>query len=155
MIPPIDREEEMVLGHIELAESGLSSRLPNDHEKLEAALDFESTGRRQTAAKALGLMARGSHVSGFVLRPDDGLSDVAIVANGVVRFLPPAEMEWLMHGPRVSIMVGDEERLTRLEKVAEAARAVVERWDLPSWKDSEPTAAVIYRLRDALDMEVK
>jgi hypothetical protein len=85
---------KMVLGHVEMSEPG---RLPNDHERLEAALDFESTARRQTVAKALHLMVRGSHVSGFVLRPDDGLSDVAIVCNGAARWLSPAEFQWLMH----------------------------------------------------------
>jgi hypothetical protein len=153
MIPMIDRENEMVLGHVEMTDFGLSSHLPNDQEKLDAALDFESTGRRQTAAKALLLMARGSHVSGFVLRSDDGLSDAAIVCNGATRFLSPQEMEWLMHGPRVSIMVGDEERLARLEKIAEAALAVVERWDLPVWKDAAPTGDAINRLRNALGVE--
>lgn len=64
---------------------------------LESVIDFESTGRNRTAARALHLMARGAHVSGFVLRPDDGLSDVAIVSNGVTRFLSPGEMQWLMH----------------------------------------------------------
>ena len=32
----------------------------------------------------------------------------------------------------------------------EAAKAVVARWDMPSWKDTEPTAVVIYKLRDAI-----
>lgn len=36
------------------------------------------------------------------------------------------------------------------EALIEAAKAVVERWDQPSWKDAEPTAAVIYRLRNAV-----
>jgi hypothetical protein len=98
-------------------------------------------------------MARGAHVSGFVLRPDDGLSEVASVSNGATRFLSPQEMEWLMHGPRVSILVGDEERIARLEKIAEAARAVVERWDLPVWKDAAPTGDIINRLRNALGVE--
>ena len=61
------------------------------------ALDFSSTGRDETAAKAAVLTERGSHVSGFVLRPDDGISDVAIVCNGCTRRLSPAEMQWLMH----------------------------------------------------------
>lgn len=37
-----------------------------------------------------------------------------------------------------------------LARIIEAATAVVDRWEQPSWKDTEPTAAVIYRLRDAL-----
>ncbi len=31
-----------------------------------------------------------------------------------------------------------------------AAQAVVDRWETPLWKDAEPTAEVIYRLRDIL-----
>ena len=155
MIPVIDSEEKVLLGHVEASDSGLSSRLPNGHERLDAALDFESTGRQQTAAKALLLMARGAHVSGFVLRSDDGLSDVALVANGATRFLPPGEMEWLMHGPRVSILLGDEDRIARLERIERAALAVVERWELPVWKDAEPTGVVINRLRNALEVETQ
>jgi len=36
------------------------------------------------------------------------------------------------------------------QKLRSAAQAVVERWETPLWKDAEPTALVIYRLRDAL-----
>ena len=35
-------------------------------------------------------------------------------------------------------------------KLSEAAQAVVDRWETPLWKDAEPTAAVIYKLRDLL-----
>jgi hypothetical protein len=35
-------------------------------------------------------------------------------------------------------------------RLRDAARAVVDRWETPLWKDAEPTASVIYRLRDAL-----
>ena len=35
----------------------------------------------------------------------------------------------------------------RLRELLEAAKAVVTRWDTPNWKDAEPTAAVIGRLR--------
>jgi len=37
-----------------------------------------------------------------------------------------------------------------LQKLRLAAQAVVDRWETPLWKDAEPTASVIYRLRDAL-----
>lgn len=36
------------------------------------------------------------------------------------------------------------------ERIGAAAQEVVDRWDTPSWKDAQPTAEVIYRLRDAL-----
>lgn len=35
-------------------------------------------------------------------------------------------------------------------RLLEAARAVIERWEQPSWKDVEPTGAVIYRLRNVI-----
>ena len=35
-------------------------------------------------------------------------------------------------------------------RLREAAQAVVDRWETPLWKDAEPTAAVIYRLRSIL-----
>jgi hypothetical protein len=36
------------------------------------------------------------------------------------------------------------------QKLRSAAQEVVDRWETPFWKDAEPTASVIYRLRDAL-----
>lgn len=42
-----------------------------------------------------------------------------------------------------------------MANITSAAQAVVDRWELPSWKDAEPTAAVIYRLRDALQEDSK
>ena len=36
------------------------------------------------------------------------------------------------------------------DELLEAAKAVVTRWDTPNWKDAEPTAAVIGRLRAIL-----
>ena len=44
----------------------------------------------------------------------------------------------------------DEARHER-DKLLEAAKAVVARWEMPSWKDTEPTAVVIYRLRDVVE----
>lgn len=38
----------------------------------------------------------------------------------------------------------------RLREALDAAKAVVVRWDTPNWKDAEPTAAVIGRLRDVI-----
>lgn len=38
-----------------------------------------------------------------------------------------------------------------LQELVEAARAVVRRWDEPSWKDVPATAGYIHRLRNALD----
>jgi len=37
-----------------------------------------------------------------------------------------------------------------IARLREAANAVVERWETPLWKDVEPTAHVIYALRDEL-----
>ena len=43
----------------------------------------------------------------------------------------------------------------KLAKITKAAEAVVDRWEQPVWKDTEPTATVIYRLRDALGREAE
>jgi len=43
-----------------------------------------------------------------------------------------------------------EETKRENERLRDAAQAVIERWESPAWKDSEPTAEVIYRLRDTL-----
>lgn len=46
------------------------------------------------------------------------------------------------------------EAVNRLEaenaRLREALEAIIARWDTPSWKDAEPTAAVIARGREAL-----
>jgi hypothetical protein len=114
---------------------------------LDAALDFESTGRRVTAQKALHLMVRGSHVSGFVLRPDDGLSDVAIVCNGAVRWLTPAEFQWLMHESRSPITIDAETEKLRAEnaKLREAAQEVVWSWHEATGHEDLPQCLMVSR----------
>jgi hypothetical protein len=42
--------------------------------------------------------------------------------------------------------------LGKLDRIERAANNVILQWDLPSWKLTEPTAGVIYRLRNALGM---
>jgi hypothetical protein len=87
----MDTDGEEVIEHRD-------AQMPGDlQDVMLEVLDFSSTGREETAAKAAVLAERGSHVSGFVLRPDDGISDVAIVCNGCTRRLSVAEMQWLMH----------------------------------------------------------
>lgn len=48
-----------------------------------------------------------------------------------------------------------DEAQEALARITEAAQAVVDRWEQPAWKDAEPTAVVIYRLRDALGREAE
>jgi hypothetical protein len=48
-----------------------------------------------------------------------------------------------------------DEAREALACITEAAQAVVDRWEQPPWKDTEPTRAVIYRLRDALGREAE
>lgn len=48
-----------------------------------------------------------------------------------------------------------DEAREKLAKITKAAEAVIDRWEQPAWKDTEPTAAVIYRLRDALGREAE
>lgn len=48
-----------------------------------------------------------------------------------------------------------DEAREKLAKITKAAEAVIDRWEQPAWKDTEPTGAVIYRLRDALGREAK
>ncbi len=48
-----------------------------------------------------------------------------------------------------------DEARQKLAKITKAAEVVIDRWEQPAWKDTEPTAAVIYRLRDALGREAK
>lgn len=42
------------------------------------------------------------------------------------------------------------EREKHQELIA-AAEAVIDRWNTPLWKDVEPTAEVIYRMRDVIE----
>lgn len=48
-----------------------------------------------------------------------------------------------------------DDALDKLAKITKAAEAVIDRWEQPAWKDTEPTGAVIYRLRDALGREAE
>ena len=52
-------------------------------------------------------------------------------------------------------MLQRDEARERLAKITIAAEAVIDRWEQPAWKDTEPTGTVIYRLRDALGREAK
>ena len=69
-----------------------------------------------------------------------------------------AKLDWAklehIHGPHPARVERDEAR-EALAHITEAAQAVVDRWEQPAWKDTEPTAAVIYRLRDALGREAE
>ena len=89
---PVLDSGEMVRGYYESSDSQASQI-----ERLQSALDYESTGRHLTVLKTMSAIARGLHVAGFVLRPDDGISEVSIVANGNAREISPAEFQWLMH----------------------------------------------------------
>lgn len=125
----VDRDGELVLGH-------------SEEQKLDSVLDFESTGRRETSAKALHLLARGSHVSGFILRPDDGLSDVAVVCNGATRFLSAAEFQWLMHESKTPITACPSDEL---ERVKDAAREVVWSWHEATGHSELPQLPMVSR----------
>jgi hypothetical protein len=46
-----------------------------------------------------------------------------------------------------------DEARKKLRLLEQTALAVVQRWEQPSWKDVEPTAAVINKLRNALEVE--
>ena len=48
-----------------------------------------------------------------------------------------------------------DEAREKLAKITRAAEVVIDRWEQPAWKDTEPTATVIYRLRDALGREAE
>ena len=39
----------------------------------------------------------------------------------------------------------------KYQELIAAAEAVVDRWETPLWKDVEPTAEVIYRMRDVIE----
>ena len=55
----------------------------------------------------------------------------------------------LLVGRRLSFEQTDDLRV-RLATITAAALAVVQHWETPLWKDAEPTAAVIARLRWAI-----
>lgn len=39
----------------------------------------------------------------------------------------------------------------KYQELIAAAEAVIARWETPSWKEAEPTAEAIYKLRDAVE----
>lgn len=54
--------------------------------------------------------------------------------------------------PRIAVVKreADAVAISALPELLAAAQAVVDRWDTPQWKDAEPTAEFIGRLRAAL-----
>ena len=42
-----------------------------------------------------------------------------------------------------------------MNELIDAAKAVIQRWETPLWKDAPPTAEYIYRLRDAVERAEK
>ena len=55
----------------------------------------------------------------------------------------------------LGVCIERDEAREALTRITEAAQAVVDRWEQPAWKDTEPTATVIYRLRDALGRDAE
>ena len=55
----------------------------------------------------------------------------------------------------LGVCIQRDEAREALTRITEAAQAVVDRWEQPAWKDAEPTAVVIYRLRDALGRDAE
>jgi len=62
-----------------------------------------------------------------------------------------ANMAWPHTAPHRAVQL--VEVGTSARGLIDAAQAVIDRWDTPLWKDVEPTAAVIGRLRAAVASE--
>jgi hypothetical protein len=71
---------------------------------------------------------------------------VAIVCNGAVRWLTPAEFQWLMHESRSPITMDETERL-RAEnaKLREAAQEVVWSWVEATGHEDLPQCLMVSR----------
>ena len=67
-----------------------------------------------------------------------------VVAMHTARLVDQVDLDWLL-----------EEYMGAhpMTELRDAAQAVVDRWAAPLWKDAEPTAHVINRLREALATE--
>jgi hypothetical protein len=70
--------------------------------------------------------------------PEGGRSDERRLLDELASYLKIAERE-------------AEKLEAHQEALIAAAEAVIARWETPLWKDAEPTAEVIYRLRDAVE----
>ena len=46
---------------------------------------------------------------------------------------------------------GQKAEREKYQELIAAAEAVISRWETPLWKDVEPTAEVIYRMRDVIE----
>ena len=64
-----------------------------------------------------------------------------VVPMHTARLVDQVDLDWLL---------GEYMGAHAMTALRDAAQAVVDRWDTPLWKDVEPTAHVINRLRDAL-----
>jgi hypothetical protein len=84
----------------------------------------------------------------------------ALLASPIAELINDRD-EWKQqHENLLSVRESDLQVITSLrqqltkpadEVLIEAAKAVVERWETPLWKDAPATAGYIYRLRDALN----
>ena len=84
----------------------------------------------------------------FVEMPSADNARRIVACVNACRGLSTDELE--QHGLVSAVGYELMELTKQRDELLEAAKAVVTRWDTPNWKDAEPTAAVIGRLRAIL-----
>jgi len=117
---------------------------PSPADKAEALKDFNEHIEPQIYTSSKRRVAAIETIK-RALQADAELQDVDAWLSDVPGETRNQKLTWLFE---------DRQKLMKAAKpdagLVEAAKAVIERWDTPAWKDVEPTAAVINRLRAAL-----
>lgn len=125
----------------------------------------ESLGLKKKAAVGKIVLSKGKifHAEGSerdlrridaCIRACERESTSSLIANGVVDgayFKATNERRIFMEREAHKWRIRCEELQERYNELLSAAKAVVERWDSPLWKDLPPTAKAISRLRDAVN----
>jgi len=81
----------------------------------------------------------------------DGMATLCADKEDAEQEAKDANMAWPHTAPHRAVQL--VEVGTSARGLIDAAQAVIDRWDTPLWKDVEPTAAVIGRLRAAVASE--
>lgn len=81
----------------------------------------------------------------------DGMATLCTDRADAEKEAADAQIVWPHMGPHRAVQLVEVGASAR--GLIDAAQAVIDRWDTPLWKDVEPTAAVIGRLRAAVAAE--
>lgn len=125
---------------------------PEDGVEPQTTEDAAAELRRLHAeCEALRDGARAMRSARWYMLNKDGMATLCTSKKDAAKEARAMDMAWPHMGPHRAVQL--VEVGTSARGLIDAAQAVIDRWDTPLWKDVEPTAAVIGRLRAAVASE--